>query len=59
MTITAEMTFSEAASVWLDMRDPGTSRARYLRPRAIKTYRLELSRPPAAISHDGAATYGR
>jgi integrase len=42
MTISAEMKFSEAALTWLDMRDTGTSRARYLKPRTLKTYRLEL-----------------
>jgi hypothetical protein len=42
MPISAEMSFSEAASLWLEMRDAGASRARYLKPRTIKTYRLEL-----------------
>jgi hypothetical protein len=42
MTITAEMKFSDAATAWLDMRDTGTSHARYLKPRTIKTYRLEV-----------------
>jgi hypothetical protein len=42
MSISAEMKFSEAASSWLDMRDAGSSRARYLKPRTLKTYRLEL-----------------
>ena len=42
MSISAEMKFSEAASSWLDMRDAGASRARYLKPRTLKTYRLEL-----------------
>ena len=42
MTISAEMKFSEAASSWLDTRDAGASRARYLKPRTLKTYRLEL-----------------
>jgi integrase len=42
MTISAEMNLSDAALSWLDMRDAGTSRARYLKPRTIKTYKLEL-----------------
>jgi hypothetical protein len=42
MSISAEMKFSEAAASWLEMRDAGASRARYLKPRTIKTYRLEL-----------------
>jgi integrase len=42
MLISAEMKFSDAALSWLDMRDAGTSRARYLKPRTIKTYKLEL-----------------
>jgi hypothetical protein len=42
MSITCDMRFSEAASSWLAMRDAGESRARYLKPRTIKTYRLEL-----------------
>jgi integrase len=42
MLISVEMKFSDAALAWLDMRDAGTSRARYLKPRTIKTYRLEL-----------------
>jgi integrase len=42
MAISPEMKFSDAASSWLDMRDAGTSRATYLKPRTIKTYKLEL-----------------
>lgn len=42
MSIFGEMKFSEAASLWLEMRGAGTSRARYLKPRTIKTYRHEL-----------------
>lgn len=42
MSISAEMKFSEAASLWLEIRDTKASRARYLKPRTIKTYRLEL-----------------
>jgi integrase len=42
MAISAEMKFSDAALSWLDMRDAGPSRARYLKPRTIKSYRLEL-----------------
>ena len=41
MSVSAEMKFSEAI-VGLDMRDAGASRARYLKPRTLKTYRLEL-----------------
>jgi hypothetical protein len=33
MAISADMKFSDAALSWLDMRDAGTSRARYLKPR--------------------------
>jgi integrase len=42
MAISAELPFSDAALSWLDMRDAGTSRARYLKPRTVKTYKLEL-----------------
>jgi integrase len=42
MLISAEMKFSEAASSWLDSRDTKSVRARYLKPRTLKTYRLEL-----------------
>ena len=37
MTISAEMKFSDAAHSWLEMRDAGTSRARYLKPRIERT----------------------
>jgi hypothetical protein len=39
------MKFSEAALLWLEMRDAGASRARYLKPRTTKTYRHELEAP--------------
>jgi integrase len=42
MLISAEMKFSNAALSWLDMRGAGTSRATYLKPRTIKTYKHEL-----------------
>jgi hypothetical protein len=45
MPISAEMRFSEAASLWLEMRNARASRARYLKPRTIKTYRHELEAP--------------
>ena len=37
-----EMLFSEAAASWLDLRDSPSIRMRYLKPRTIKTYRLEI-----------------
>ena len=52
VTIAAEMKFSEAASSWLDMRDAGASRARYLKPRMLKTYRLELDATSPAFIGD-------
>jgi len=42
MSISAEMKFSDAATSWLEMRDAGASRARYLKPRTVKSYKLEL-----------------
>jgi hypothetical protein len=50
MIISADMKFSDAAVSWLDMRDAGTSRARYLKPRTIKTYRHELEAQAAIAS---------
>jgi hypothetical protein len=38
MLVSVEMKFSDAALSWLDMRDAGTSRARYLKPRTLKPY---------------------
>jgi integrase len=37
-----EALFSEAARSWLDSRDSPSARVRYLHPRTIKTYRLEI-----------------
>ena len=37
-----ESLFSEAANSWLDQRDSPSVRMRYLKPRTIKTYRLEI-----------------
>jgi hypothetical protein len=48
MATHAEMKLSDAALSWLDMRDAGTSRARYLKPRTFRTYRLELEAPASS-----------
>ena len=37
-----EILFSEAALSWLELRDSPSVRVRYLKPRTIKTYRLEI-----------------
>jgi DNA gyrase/topoisomerase IV subunit A len=37
-----EMLFADAARSWLKHRDSPSVRVRYLRPRTLKTYRLEL-----------------
>jgi hypothetical protein len=39
---TSEMLFSEAARSWLEVRDCPSIHARYLKPRTMKTYRLEI-----------------
>jgi integrase len=41
-THSPEMLFSEAARSWLDLRDSPSVRVRYLKPRTMKTYRLEI-----------------
>ena len=43
MIISADMKFSEAASLWLEIKGAQARlEAQYLKPRTIKTYRLEL-----------------
>jgi integrase len=37
-----ETLFPEAALSWLELRDSPSARAQYLKPRTIKTYRLEI-----------------
>jgi integrase len=37
-----ELLFAKAADSWLNARDTKNARARYLKPRTIKTYKLEL-----------------
>lgn len=37
-----EMSFRLAASSWLSLRDDRNARSRYLKPRTVKTYELEL-----------------
>lgn len=41
-TFDPELPFRLAALAWLDSRDTKNARSRYLKPRTIKTYRLEL-----------------
>jgi len=56
MTITAEMKFSDAATAWLDMRDTGTSHARYLKPRTIKPIAWKSKRSCASSAKCASAS---